>query len=430
MADGNNSVSKDRAILTAEVISPFLAKLDRFLDFMPNPDELLKDTGESLEIYQKMLLDARIFSLLEIRKSEVLNFPFYVLPGGETPRDKEIANFVSKTIKSLNLYQELKELLSALEFGFSLSEVVWELRNGKWIPLSLKSRKNERFNFKTDGTPILITPSGRQELKEPYKFIVHRHNPQAENPYGNSVLKQCYWPWMFKKAGWRFWLTAAEKFGVPTVLVIFETDDEQKAKERAKNLAESLSGIQSDAAVALANVKEVTTLEIKGDLSAFKVLIEACDTQISYGITGQSLATAESKYGTRAQGQVHENILRSITVGDARQINYTLNKTLIAWITELNFGSDVPKPILEYDLDEYASWEIVKDAIDRGVEVSKSALYTKYNIPKPADDKDVFVLSSDFIKGGSRQPPAANLNMSDGFFLPIRRPLRISNKKS
>ena len=345
---------------------------------MPNPDLLLEETGETIEIYRKMLLDARISSLLELRKTMVLNFPFHLKPGDETQKAKEIADFVSKCLERLNCYQEFKELLSALEFGFAVSEVIWELKNGYWIPKALKSRKQERFGFRPDGTAVLIVDPLKplRLLNEPYKFIIHRHSPQAENPYGNSVLKQCYWPWMFKRAGFRFWMTAAEKFGVPTVLAIFETDDEDKA--RAQMLAEALSSIQNDAAVALANIKHVDTLEVKGRLSDFKVLIDCCNNEISYALTGQSLATAESKYGTKAQAEVHEEMLKRSAMGDAKELAWVLNRTLISWIVELNFGKDAPVPIFEFELD-------------RGVPVSRQALYTKYNIPEPINTEDAFV---------------------------------------
>ncbi|MFZ5998217.1 MAG: phage portal protein family protein, partial [Nitrospirota bacterium] len=347
MPDKESAINKN--VMAVEVISPFVAKMGAFLDYMPNPDEVLEETGLALDVYRKMLLDARIVSLLEIRKAEVLGFPYFLLPGNTTPEAQKIADDVSSILKRVNLYQGLKELLAAMDFGFALSEVVWEPPvNGRWYPRGLKSLKQERFLFKPDGTPVLVERGIKKPLDDPYKFIVHRHNSAAENPYGSAVLKACYWPWIFKKAGWRFWLTASEKFGVPTVLALFDTDDEEKARERAKMLAEMLSGIQSDAAVALANVKEVTTLEVKGDLSSFHVLIQACDTQMAYAITGQSLATNEAKYGTKAQGEVQEKKEQSITKGDARQLAYTLNETLISWITILNYGPDAPRPRLEF----------------------------------------------------------------------------------
>jgi phage gp29-like protein len=402
--------------LSVEVISPTASFLGKFLSYMPNPDLLLDTTNETLEIYRLMMLDGRISSLLELRKMIVLNLPYRVKPIDESDKKaKEIADFVLDAISRINIFSQLKELLSALEMGFSFSEVVWELENGYWMPKELYSRKQERFGFKEDGTPVLVVDpvNPMRVLDNPYKFIVHRHSPIAENPYGNSVLKQCYWPWMFKKAGFRFWLTAAEKFGVPTVLALFDTDNEEQARDRADLIAAALSNIQNDAAVALSNMKDIKTLEMKGgSLADFKVLIDACNSEISYAISGQSLATSESKYGTRAQAEVHEDVLRELAKGDAKQLAWTLNNTLIKWIVELNFTQNAPHPVFEFEFEEAASWEIVKDAIDRGVAVSKDALYKQYNIPRPADEADAFMVSSGSIQLSDSLKKKTNLRAS------------------
>jgi hypothetical protein len=46
-----------------------------------------------------------------------------------------------------------------------------------------------------------------------------------------------------------------------------------------------------------------------------------------------------------------------------------------------------------YDIDstDYASWETVRDAIDRDVPVSLSSLYDKNHVPRPKDEADAFV---------------------------------------
>jgi phage gp29-like protein len=210
---------------------------------------------------------------------------------------------------------------------------------------------------------------------------------------------------MFKNAGFRFWMITAEKFGVPTVIAIFESDDEEKARQRAKELAEALSGIQSDAAIALGNVKEINTLEIKGNIDSFKVLIDACDNQISYAITGQNLASAEGKYGTRAQAEIHEKMLQSVAAKDAIDLGHTLTNQLIKYIVTLNFGTDAPGASIVFDTDEYAEWTVVKDAIQVGVPVSKRLLYTEYNIPEPDNDEDSFI--------SPKASEATQVNMAD-----------------
>lgn len=373
----------DKEILTEEVASPF-QKIMSFFDFMPNPDEILKERGENLGLYKKMLLDSRVFSLLELRKSMALDRSYSIVS-----KEQKVIDFLYDILESINIKEACKNILTALEFGFSVTEIVWDIKDGKYIPIHIKLRDPERFSFDYQGNLYVVQNGVRKRLNPEYKFIVHRHGG-IESPYGASVLKQCYWPVMFKHAGWRFWMTAAEKFGVPTVLAIFESEDEQQAKQRARDLAEALSSIQSDAAVALGNIKEVTTLEVKGSLESFKTLIEACDNQIAYALTGQSLASAEGQYGTRAQAEVHERMFQSIAKQDAVSLGHTLSNTLIKWICELNFGKDV-SAVITFDVDEYADWGLIKEAIELGVPVSKKVIYREYNIPEPEDSEDVFI---------------------------------------
>ena len=378
--------------LTVEVTSPVLRYFQEFLSYMPNPDLILNQRGETLEVYRLMKLDARVSSLLKLRKDYALGFPYVLRPTVETSQAEAIARDVGQVLSGLNLYQELRELLSALEFGYAVAEVVWQLRDGLWVPEKVLSRKPERFSFRADGTLVLLdSPEGPKVLDMPYKFIVHRHEPEAENPYGSSVLRQCYWPWAFKKAGFRFWLTAAEKFGVPTVLALFRVENPDEAAERAEFIAEALSRIEMDAAVALSDVEDVRTLEARGQLRDFRELIDCCNAEISYALTGQSLATAEAEHGTRAQAEVHERTLRKLAGGDARALAWTLQKTLIQWIVELNWGPEAPVPVFEFDTSERTEWQMVKDSIDRGVPVSKKALYRDYGIPEPEGPEDAFV---------------------------------------
>ena len=46
---------------------------------------------------------------------------------------------------------------------------------------------------------------------------------------------------------------------------------------------------------------------------------------------------------------------------------------------------------MQFDLSDYASWEVVKDAIRLGVPVSLSALYDRYGLPRPEKDEDTFI---------------------------------------
>lgn len=62
----------------------------------------------------------------------------------------------------------------------------------------------------------------------------------------------------------------------------------------------------------------------------------------------------------------------------------------------VNFPGEVA-PKFDIDSTDFAPWDMVRDAIDRGIPVSLNAMYRKYHLAKPEDEKDVFLKQpSDF----------------------------------
>jgi phage gp29-like protein len=380
----------DPKLMTARVIQ-MNELVSSFMGFMPNPDEVLRDSGEVISVYREMKSDARIKSLLTIAKTAVLNYPIR-LEQGQAP-DSTYA-MVQEALGPDFLYGIAKKLVSAIDYGFAAVELVWENgeATGLWRPIDSALRRPERFRFDANGR---LKYQGFGELidlyDQAYKWLVFRHDKDAENPYGTSTLKSCYWPWKFKKAGAEFWLMATEKFSVPSILALFESaEGETKIRERAASLAEMLGQVSSGSGAALANIKEAKVLTADGKLSEFKVLMDWCDTQIAYGIVYQSLAVQEAQNGTRAQADVHEDTFLATMKGLARDMAPVLQRA-VDWIVELNIGPGEISPRVAFDLADYASWEAVIAAIDHGVPVSLSALYDRYALPKPADKEDVFL---------------------------------------
>ncbi|HIW35749.1 MAG TPA: hypothetical protein IAA30_02060, partial [Candidatus Treponema faecavium] len=60
----------------------------------------------------------------------------------------------------------------------------------------------------------------------------------------------------------------------------------------------------------------------------------------------------------------------------------------------------------DIDSTDIAGWDVIREAIDRGVPVSKKALYEKLRIPQPAGKDDVFVKQTE------------SYGFDDSFFLP------------
>ncbi|WP_303851232.1 DUF935 family protein [Seleniivibrio woodruffii] len=349
-----------------------------FGNIMPNPDVLFGKGGVRMSVFDEMLQDAHIYAKLEQLKDTVLSMQWDVKPADS--KSAEQAAFIKGCLNRLGVQGLLQDVLSAVEYGFSVTEIVWELKDGNWVPVRSLGRRADRFAFSPDGELSLMDGSVAAPLEEQYKFIVHRNSPKDENPYGTPVLSKCYWPWMFKKAGFRYWLTVAEKYGVPTVLALFESSDDDESRERARELAENLYNIQNDAAVALANVDSVQVLETKGSSADFSSLVQVCNTEISKAITGEVLTSDTGSTGSYSLAAQHQATLERKGRKIARAAAETITATLVNWMWELNFGGACGAEFVLAAQAE-ASWDVVKDAKEMGMNVDLEEVARRFGIP-------------------------------------------------
>lgn len=389
-----SSMSKRRSLTTFVTAEE---QFNKFLSYMPNPDHVLNSTDEQLEIVEEMLSDAHIVAKLEELKNGVLSREWQITPGDNSPLAEEIAARVTEIVaEELDIDNDLEELITALEYGYAISEVIWKEEGAEWLPESLKGRRQTRFRFKSDGTPVFQKNGLWKELKQEYKFIVFRPYSLNENPYGRSILMPCYWPWKFKRAGWKFWLVMMDKFGVPSILALFNTEeqDEEKLRERAAMIAAELEKLESSSAIALANVEKTEMVANSGTSEDFKTFLELCNSEMSKAITGSILTSDAGTHGSYAQSQTHNQTKDIKTRRLARKLAHCISRTLIRWIVELNWGEGVPLPRFSFDMEELPAFETLEKAINLGIPVSKRALYEKYNIPEPKDEEDTFIKAS------------------------------------
>jgi len=345
-----------------------------------NPDVLFGKTGVNMSIFDEMLQDAHIFAKLEQLKDRVQAMQWDVKAADADGHSEGVAAFVKDALSSIGIKQLLQDMMMAVEYGFSVVEIVWAERDGVWLPERAVGRRPDRFAFTSDGTLALIDGIKSIPLEEEFKFIVHRNSPKNENHYGTPVLSKCYWPWMFKKAGFRYWLTVAEKYGVPTVLALFDSIDDADSRARARELAENLYNIQSDAAVALANVDSVQVLETKGTSKDFSELIQICNQEISKAVTGEILTSDTTANGSYSLAKQHLETLEVKSGKIAGSIAETITKTLVKWIVELNFA-DSAVPVFVLDAKAEAEWSVIKDAMELGFSVDKDEVAKRFGIP-------------------------------------------------
>ena len=377
----------------------FIKDLSSFINYMPNPDEIMRRTGEDITLYDEMLLDGRVSSLFYARRNATLNLPVAIEPTENT----QIDEFADTYLKEKLLRKWGWQLLTgALKYGFQPMEIVWKRVDGYLIPSYLRGHRIQQYSFSDEGQLQYADAYGYHTLDQAFKWIIHRHEGDSRDlPTGHSILKAAYWPYKFKQLGWQFWVTATEKFSVPSLVALFEGagGDPSKTQDTADRLADLVLQVTSGSGGAMSDVKELKEISMSGVLKDFEVLINACDVQIAYALTGQSLATnTPGDTGSRAVATVHADTMADYVENDARGLAYTIQE-LVDMVIALNFGNDAATPNFTIDTKGDAPWEQIMGAIEKGIPVSKKALYGKYQIPEPEDDDDSFLKVSPMTIG-------------------------------
>ena len=293
---------------------------------------------QAMQIYRDLKRDGKVFSALQKRRNALIARPWAVEPVGH--KDQAAVELVQTMLKSIGFDQVCRELLDALLMGFVPAEIVWQKRDGLIYPQRIVQRSQSRFVYvQTDPNQApalhLLTRQNMLvgEAVPPYKFIVHRQDPQDDNPYGNGLGLQLFWPVFFKRKGIVSWNKLNERFGSPTPLGKYPNNATQPQKN---TLLQALQALQNDGAIIIPEGMQVEFLESKltGNITTQESLCNYMDNWISEVILSQE--TASKTGGTATAADERESVRLDLVQADADLLSDTLNRTLLAWFCELN----------------------------------------------------------------------------------------------
>ena len=171
---------------------------------------------KGLGIYQDLKYDEQVKFCLLIKKFLILSAGWELVPqeGGEVEMEFLSSNFNSleKTFSNI-----LFQLMSALDYGFSVGELLWKKKDGKiWMKdIRVKFPWDVEFLYDKYGnlSKFMI---GNEEMPRK-KFVIYSFMEQFGNKSGESDLKAAYNAWWFKGNIWKFWARHLERFGSPIV---------------------------------------------------------------------------------------------------------------------------------------------------------------------------------------------------------------------
>ena len=351
---------------------------------LPNPDKVLGNNGNDIQIYKDLLIDPHLTATILQRKMQVLQMGWEVV----------------------------SQMLDSILYGFNVSEIIWgtsihsaknsgtlsnPIQNIKRIiPKEIIAKPQEWFAFDNENELMLryisqkaARHSATDSLKKlpKYKFILSRHQPTFDNPYGEKILSKCYWPVKLKQSSVESWNELIEKYGVPYLIgVVSDTATEAEKEVVIDDLLDMIeNNVVTRGASQQIEIKEQASYDI-GQM--FEKMVEFQNKEISKAVLSVTLTIDSGTSGSYKASDVHRQMLEYIGISDKKIIESGLN-TMFDYYNELNYGtstslSNRDKKIRvklskkEAITDETAGRD--KTLSEIGVKFTKGYFRKKYNL--------------------------------------------------
>lgn len=280
------------------------------LDVLPNPDRVLRKMGRSYEVFNDLYGDAHILGELRSVRSGLLGFEYKLLAGGDNPQDIRALELCEKVIKQrpapLRTWSDtIWNMACATFYGFSVHEVVWERAGNYLMPCKVIDKPQRVFKFGIHNELRLLTKHNpmKGEKLDDYKWLLTNHMASNQNPYGVAVFSACFWPYVFKHSGYKFFAKFCEKYGIPWAIGKYPQGTPEPVIEELVN---KLSEMVEDGVAAIPDAGQIELLEhhTRGQ-PIQSMLIDLCNREMSKALTSQTLSTEIQGQGSRAASETH-----------------------------------------------------------------------------------------------------------------------------
>lgn len=312
-----------------------------------NPAELYQKAG-NYTIYDQMRVDDQISSMLSLKKYIALNAEWYIDCEDEDMRDF-LTDCLTEYLDS-PIERKMFEVLSALDYGFSVTEKLPEYRKtpygDKIVWKCLKTRAPHSFEIQTDNKgniDKLMQETERQgKIEIPMnKVILYSYNREFDNHYGTSELnKGVYTAWWSKQAIIKFWNIYLEKYASP---VAVGTIGKGASKENRDAFQTIINNMSARTGITIPEGFAISLLHGAEGKGEFEAAIDKYNMMIAraflvpdlMGLSGGQTGGGSYSLGTE-QFKMFYMIINNIRNDIKRIINNELIKPLLFW----NYGSD------------------------------------------------------------------------------------------
>lgn len=303
---------------------------------MVDADEVMRALGKHRTELRKLTGDDDIEAALSTRRNALAGVP-YRFEGSSAEID-----FITKQYEPWDETVR-NSVIEARCYGFAVLEATYQVTADQQIGIKEIAERNfEWFIPALDGTVRFMSykqPDG--EPTDPRKYFLITNRQTARQIQGEAIFSRLYWPWFFRKNGWKFWVKWLERHGQPFML--------GKTAGSTSDMLIALEKAVQDAFIAVGKDDDVTSIDSSGKGGAnFEQFESAILKRYWRSILGQNLSS-DVTGGSFAAAQIHDKVREDIKVSDVR-IAQKVGQRIGSVLWDLNeFGGDPPLFVLQDD---------------------------------------------------------------------------------
>jgi phage gp29-like protein len=330
-------------------------------------------------------------AVLSTRKRAIQSIEPQVEAASDDPDDVRIADAVRDRIADHpDLYDLIGDCLDALSKGYSVTEIVWTIEAGCWIPERFEWHDPRLFHFDRETRKELrkrVQASFNGAPLEPFKFIRHIPRLKSGIPARNGLARLALWCFLLKSYSLKDWAAFLEVHGMPLRLGRY---GQGASIEDKRVLLRAVRDLGADAAAIIPKEMDIEFVETKGfSEKPFEGFALYLDKALSKAIIGQTMTADAGTSGSLAQAKVHENVRTDIKKADARQLEGTLARDLVRPFVDINFGPRTAYPKLTFPVSEPEDIKTISDSLKSlvplGLKVQMSEVRDRLGFSDPED---------------------------------------------
>jgi SPP1 gp7 family putative phage head morphogenesis protein len=338
-----------------------------------NPDDLIGRKGYA--VYGKMMLDEQVKAVVRFKRDAITSrdWDFELIDSSlsedEIKLRKEV--FVKAVEKMEAPFSDaLNGIMSAMYNGFSITEKRHKqiIVDGKgWIGIKkLKLKPCDTFYFHSDeyGNIEKVTQKyeNREQEIDIEKFIHFVQNPDYDEHYGRSELRECYRAWFSKDMIIKFQNIHLERFAAGFVWAeMLNGKSLVSGSTEFETLKSVMQNLQATSSIIMPKDVKLN-IEHPASTDAFERAVSQHDKSIAKALLVPNLMgiSEQGSTGSYSQSQTQMEAFIWTLDADATRLEAVLNTQLFKEIGDKNFGDDIYPQFKFKPVSDSRKLEIVK----------------------------------------------------------------------